>query len=70
VLLYVGKILVAIPTFTTGKLTLAPKNKDGQPLKSKVGEQCSKPVAGRTFKERIRISGRTATRTTWTQRPS
>jgi len=34
--LYVGKILVAIPTFTKGKLTLVPKNKQGQPLKSKV----------------------------------
>jgi 5'-nucleotidase / UDP-sugar diphosphatase len=34
--LYVGKILVAIPTFTKGKLKLVPKNKEGQPLKSKV----------------------------------
>jgi 5'-nucleotidase / UDP-sugar diphosphatase len=34
--LYVGKILVAIPTFTKGKLALVPKNKEGQPLKSKV----------------------------------
>jgi 5'-nucleotidase / UDP-sugar diphosphatase len=34
--LYVGKILVAIPTFTKGKLILVPKNKEGQPLKSKV----------------------------------
>src|SRR5450432_4034275 len=34
--LYIGKILVAIPTFTKGKLTLVPKNKEGQPLKSKV----------------------------------
>jgi 5'-nucleotidase/UDP-sugar diphosphatase len=33
--LYVGKILVAIPTFTKGKLALVPKNKEGQPLKSK-----------------------------------
>ena len=33
---YVGKILVAMPTFTKGKLTLVPKNKEGQPLKSKV----------------------------------
>jgi 5'-nucleotidase/UDP-sugar diphosphatase len=33
--LYVGKILVAIPTFTKGKLTLVPKNKQGQPLKEK-----------------------------------
>ena len=34
--LYVGKILVAIPTFTKGKLALVPKNKEGQPLNSKV----------------------------------
>jgi len=34
--LYVGKILVAIPTFTKGKLFLVPKNKEGQPLTSKV----------------------------------
>jgi 5'-nucleotidase/UDP-sugar diphosphatase len=34
--LYVGKILVAIPTFTKGALTLVPKTKEGQPLKSKV----------------------------------
>ena len=29
-------ILVAIPNYTQGKLTLVPKNKEGQPLKSKV----------------------------------
>jgi 5'-nucleotidase/UDP-sugar diphosphatase len=34
--LYVGKILAAIPTYTKGKLALVPKNKEGQPLKSKV----------------------------------
>ncbi len=31
-----GMILVAIPKYTKGKLTLVPKNKEGQPLKSKV----------------------------------
>jgi 5'-nucleotidase len=34
--LYVGVILVAIPKYTKGRLSLVPKNKDGQPLKSKV----------------------------------
>jgi len=34
--LYVGVILVAIPKYTKGKLPLVAKNKDGQPLKSKV----------------------------------
>ena len=34
--LMVGMFLVAIPKFTKGKLTLVPKNKEGQPLKSKV----------------------------------
>ncbi|MFH0997334.1 MAG: metallophosphoesterase [Pseudomonadota bacterium] len=34
--LYLGKILVAIPKYTKGKLALVPKNKKGQPLKSKV----------------------------------
>ena len=29
-------IIVAIPKYTKGKLTLVPKNKEGQPLKSKV----------------------------------
>ena len=33
--LFFGKIVVAIPTFTKGKLTLVPKNKEGQPLKEK-----------------------------------
>jgi 5'-nucleotidase / UDP-sugar diphosphatase len=34
--LYVGKILVAIPNYTKGKLFLVPKNKEGRPFKSKV----------------------------------
>ena len=34
--LYLGQILVAIPKYTKGKLPLVAKNKDGQPLKSKV----------------------------------
>ena len=34
--LMVGPILVAIPKYTKGKLTLVPKNKQGQPLKSRV----------------------------------
>src|SRR5450432_322990 len=34
--LYVGKILVAIPNYTKGKLFLVPKNKEGRPLQSKV----------------------------------
>ena len=34
--LMVGPILVAIPKYTKGILTLVPKNKEGQPLKSKV----------------------------------
>jgi 5'-nucleotidase / UDP-sugar diphosphatase len=33
--LYLGKVIVAIPKYTKGKLTLVPKNKEGQPLKSK-----------------------------------
>jgi 5'-nucleotidase len=33
--LYAGLILAAIPKYTKGKLPLVPKNKDGQPLKSK-----------------------------------
>jgi 5'-nucleotidase / UDP-sugar diphosphatase len=33
--LYLGMIMLAIPKYTKGKLTLVPKNKDGQPLKSK-----------------------------------
>jgi 5'-nucleotidase / UDP-sugar diphosphatase len=34
--LMLGLIVTAIPTYTKGKLTLVPKNKDGQPLRSKV----------------------------------
>jgi 5'-nucleotidase / UDP-sugar diphosphatase len=34
--LYLGIILVAIPKYTKGALTLVPKNKNGQPLKSRV----------------------------------
>ena len=34
--LMLGLIVMAIPTYTKGKLTLAPKNKEGQPLKSKI----------------------------------
>ncbi|MFN6104134.1 MAG: 5'-nucleotidase C-terminal domain-containing protein, partial [Planctomycetaceae bacterium] len=33
--LYLGMIILAIPKYTKGKLTLVPKNKDGEPLKSK-----------------------------------
>ena len=33
--LYLGKVIVAIPKYTKGKLPLVPKNKAGQPLKSK-----------------------------------
>ena len=31
-----GMIVVAIPKYTKGKLALVPKNKEGQPLKSRV----------------------------------
>jgi 5'-nucleotidase len=34
--LYLGKIIVAIPKYTKGKLALVPKNKKGEPLTSKV----------------------------------
>jgi len=34
--LYLGMIIAAIPKYTKGKLVLVPKNKAGQPLKSKV----------------------------------
>ncbi len=34
--LMLGTILVAIPKYTKGKLPLVPKNKEGQPLKSRV----------------------------------
>jgi len=34
--LYLGLIVMAIPKYTKGKLNLVPKNKEGQPLKSRV----------------------------------
>jgi 5'-nucleotidase/UDP-sugar diphosphatase len=34
--LYFGMIVVAIPKYTKGKLALVPKNKKGQPLKSRI----------------------------------
>jgi 5'-nucleotidase len=34
--LYLGLIIMAIPKYTKGKLALVPKNKEGQPLKSRV----------------------------------
>ena len=34
--LMIGMFLLGIPKYTNGKLTLLPKNKEGQPLKSKV----------------------------------
>ena len=34
--LYLGVIVVAIPKYTKGKLALVPKNKEGQPLTSRV----------------------------------
>ena len=43
--LYLGLILVAIPKYTKGKLALVPKNKEGQPLKSKV-EALDDPRSG------------------------
>ena len=49
--LMLGMILVAIPKYTKGKLALVPKNKEGQPLKSKVEalddprEQHARPAA-------------------------
>jgi 5'-nucleotidase/UDP-sugar diphosphatase len=33
--LYLGMIILAIPKYTKGKLSLVPKNKNGEPLKSK-----------------------------------
>ena len=43
--LYLGLILVSIPKYTKGKLALVPKNKEGQPLKSKV-EALDDPRSG------------------------
>ena len=34
--LYLGVIVAAIPKYTKGKLSLVPKNKEGQPLNSRV----------------------------------
>jgi 5'-nucleotidase / UDP-sugar diphosphatase len=34
--LYLGQVIVAIPKYTKGKLALVPKNKEGQPLNSKI----------------------------------
>jgi 5'-nucleotidase len=34
--LYLGLIIMAIPKYTKGQLTLVPKNKEGEPLKSRV----------------------------------
>ena len=33
--LFLGMFIVAVPKFTGGRLALVPKNKDGQPLKSR-----------------------------------
>ena len=43
--LYLGKIIVAIPKYTKGKLALVAKNKAGQPLTSKV-EALDDPRSG------------------------
>ena len=43
--LMLAMILVAIPKYTKGKLTLVAKNKEGQPLKSKV-EALDDPRSG------------------------
>ena len=43
--LYIGMILNAIPKYTKGKLPLVPKNREGQPLKSKV-EALDDPRSG------------------------
>ena len=45
--LYAAVIVVAIPKYTKGKLTLAPKNKQGQPLTSRV-EALDAVAAGNT----------------------
>lgn len=45
--LYLGLFIVAIPNFTKGMLTLVPKNKDGQPLKSRT-EALAPPPPGST----------------------
>jgi 5'-nucleotidase/UDP-sugar diphosphatase len=43
--LYLGKVIVAIPKYTKGKLALVPKNKKGQPLTSKT-EALDDPRSG------------------------
>jgi 5'-nucleotidase / UDP-sugar diphosphatase len=43
--LYLGKVIVAIPKYTKGKLALVPKNKKGQPLNSKT-EALDDPRSG------------------------
>jgi 5'-nucleotidase len=43
--LMLAMILVAIPQYTKGQLTLVPKNREGQPLKSKV-EALNDPRSG------------------------
>jgi len=45
--LYLGLFIVAIPKFTKGMLTLVPKNKDGQPLRSRT-EAFAPPPPGST----------------------
>jgi 5'-nucleotidase len=46
--LYLGLILVSIPKYTKGKLALVPKNKAGQPLRSKV-EALDDPRGGTPY---------------------
>jgi 5'-nucleotidase len=45
--LFLGMFIVAIPKFTRGRLALVPKNKDGQPLKSRT-EALTLPASGST----------------------
>jgi 5'-nucleotidase len=45
--LYLGLFIVAIPKYTKGMLSLVPKNKDGQPLRSRT-EALAPPPAGST----------------------
>lgn len=45
--LYLGLIIMAIPKYTKGKLSLTPKNKAGQPLKSRV-EALDAPIDNNT----------------------
>ncbi|MBK8534286.1 MAG: 5'-nucleotidase C-terminal domain-containing protein [Candidatus Competibacteraceae bacterium] len=63
--LYLGLILTAIPKYTQGKLPLVPKNKEGQPLKSRVealdapreNSAYLLPPPGRTDKGQCRYRG-------------